>query len=79
MARAPSGSNPVASHRGPSTKVAARISAEAIPATTRSLLSITRRLPKRRVSMLAADRKTSLARITPTARQPARTIAVRLS
>ena len=78
MARAPSGSNPVASHRGPSTKVAARTRARRSRRGSGRLVDH-EEAPKRRVSMLAAGPKTSLARITPTARQPARTIAVRLS
>jgi hypothetical protein len=79
MLRATSGSKPAASQRGPSSRVAARVAPAAIAARVTSRESIRRRLPNSRFSICEPERKTSLARSTPAARQPTRTRAVRLS
>ncbi len=79
MARAAPGSNPCASQRGPRTTVATMAAALAAPASTRSRVSVSRRLPKSSESTLPAEWNTSLASTTPPARAATSTSAVRLS
>ena len=79
IARAAAGSKPRASQRGPSAKVAAMAAALAAPASTRSRVPVSSRLPKSRESTFPPDSKTSLARTTPPASAATSTSAVRLS
>ena len=60
---------------GRAASVASSVAAAAPAASAMSPPSISSRLPKSSVSTLAPEPKTSLARITPAARQPTRTIA----
>ena len=71
--------SPWASQRRPSRPWRAASPAAAPTARAMSEPSIRSRLPKSRVSTLAPEPKTSLARITPPARQPTRTSATTLS
>ena len=61
MARAAAGSKPRASQRGPSVSVAAIAAALAAPASTRSRVPVSSRLPKSSESTLPPEWKTSLA------------------
>ena len=79
MARAAAGSNPRASQRGPSVSVAAIAAALAAPASTRSRVPVSSRLPKSSESTLPPEWKTSLASTTPPASAATSTSAVRLS
>ena len=78
-ARAESASNPFASQRGPSASVASSVAALAAPASTRSRVPVSSRLPNSKESTLPPEWKTSLASTTPPASAATSTSAVRLS
>ena len=78
-AAAPAESKPWASQRWPIRPVAARVATAAAAARAMSPPSTRSKLPNSSVSTLAPEPKTSLARITPEARQATRTSATTLS
>ncbi len=78
-ARAARGSNPVASQRCARTAVPARTTTAATAAKAMSPPSTSSRLPNSSVSTPAAEWKTSLARMTPSASAPTSTSAVSVS
>ena len=73
------GSKPMRSQCWPIRRLAMSVAAAAQPASTRSPPLTKSRLPNSSVSMFEPDSNTSLARITPPARQPTRTSATTAS